>query len=305
MMKRRQFLGTAAAVVPAVTWSKLAQGGLVDLSDIRSRDTSPIEVVYKTPHGKPNGLDITREGMWVMDQGPENYISLIDPKDGRLIREFMPKNVRAASGIGIDDDGTMWIGSTYNRMIVHIDPKSGNTIAAYQTPGAGLIYRVEGDPPGRSTNLKPAYPPTEPPRQRPANEPARLPDGQVSLDADVAPAGTGAHCILPKGDALYVAVPPARAIFTINKKTWRVTDMWQAAGNRSHDMTWADAGKTKLWASDSNLNAFYLHDMRTGAILEKLQLPTDSPVIHGAKIWNGHMYFCDDVGWMCRFKMPA
>jgi hypothetical protein len=38
---------------------------------------------------------------------------------------------------------------------------------------------------------------------------------------------------------------------------------------------------------------------------ERLQLPSDSPVIHGAKLYNGYMYNCDDAGWMFRFRMPA
>jgi hypothetical protein len=132
-----------------------------------------------------------------------------------------------------------------------------------------------------------------------------MPPGQVRPELAEAPPGTGAHCILAKGPLLYVAVPPARAIFVIDKRTWDVIDEWQTAGNRPHDMSWADAARTKIWASDSNLNAFFLHDVATGQMSERLQLPSDSPVIHGAKIYNGYMYCCDDVGWMFRFRMPA
>lgn len=303
-MQRRQFLGLVAIAPALAAFPKLAAARRPDLTRVTSRPANPIEVLYRTPHGKPNGLDLTAEGMWVMDQGPENYISLINPADGTLIREFMPNNVRAASGICVDDqDGTMWIGSTYNRLVVHTDPHDGRTIAAYQTPGAGLIYRVEGDVQGHRTPLEPAYPQApRPPSALPGNV-ARLPDGQVALDRVDAPPGTGAHCILQKGNLLYVAVPPARSVFVIDKTDWVVQDYYGSAGNRPHDMTWTDAGKTHFWASDSNLNAFFLQDAATGEISERIQLPDNSPVIHGAKLHDGYMYCCDDVGWMFRFRM--
>jgi hypothetical protein len=34
-----------------------------------------------------------------------------------------------------------------------------------------------------------------------------------------------------------------------------------------------------------------------------VQLPNDSPVIHGAKLVGDTMYACDDMGWMWRFKI--
>jgi hypothetical protein len=303
-MERRRFLGLLAIAPAVAAFPKLAQARRPDLSRVRSRNANPIEVLYRTPHGKPNGLDTTGEGMWVMDQGPENHISLINPADGRLIREFTPHNVRSASGICVDDsDNSMWIGSTYNRMVVHTNPADGSTIAAFQTPGAGLIYRVRGDAQGHRTPLQPAYPEApRPPSALPGNV-SRIPNGQVALDRIEAPPGTGAHCILQKGDLLWIAVPPARMVFIVNKTDWVVEDYFASAGNRPHDMSWTDAGKTHFWASDSNLNAFFLQNATTGEITERIQLPDNSPVIHGAKLHNGHMYCCDDVGWMFRFRM--
>jgi streptogramin lyase len=290
------------AAIPARA-ATLAQNGRPDVSTIKTRPASKIEIVYKTPHGKPNGLDLTEEGLWVMDQGADNYISLIEPKSGKLIREFKPKNVRAVSGLGVDADGTMWVGSTYNRMIVHVDPKTTNTIAAFQTPGAGLHYSMEGDAPARASKLPEAYPVEAPvPTALPGNV-SRLPTGRVPLDWDQAPPGTGSHCILIKGDTLYITVPNARTVFAVDKVKWVVKDFYLTPGNRPHDMTWGDASKTWVWASDSNLNAFYRTNISNGQITEVIQLPDDSPVIHGAKLVDGWMYCCDDKGWMFRFQM--
>ena len=308
MVDRRRLLAMAASAPVLAAFPKLAFAALPNLSGLRTRNVASgaIEVLYKTPHAKPNGLDVTSEGMWIMDQGPENYASLINPQNGNLIREYTCEGVRSASGIAIDGD-TAWIGSTYNRLIIAVDSRTGKLKAKYSTPGAGQIYRTVADVPGRRTNLKPAYPPVPPPPPVPGTPTTggRQGAGRQDDAAQVGPAGTGAHCILVKGDLLYVAVPPARAIFVIDKNTWVVQNMFQTAGSRPHDMAWSNDAKTHFWASDSDLNAFFLHDATTGAMSERLQLPSDSPVIHGAKIWNGYMYNCDDVGWMFRFRMPA
>lgn len=308
MMDRRKLLAMAAASPVLAAFPQVAWGALPNLTGLRTRniDSKAVEVLYKTPHGKPNGLDVTSQGMWIMDQGAENYASLINPQDGKLIREFTCEGVRSASGIAIDGD-TVWVGSTYNRLII-ADDLNGKLKAKYSTPGAGQIYKVATDVPGRRTNLKPAYP--EPPKPPPpvAGTPTtggRQGAGRQDDKAEVGPVGTGAHCILVKGNLLYVAVPPARAIFAIDKNTWVVQNFIQTAGSRPHDMSWSNDSKTHFWASDSDLNAFFLHDATTGQMSERIQLPTDSPVIHGAKIWNGYMYCCDDAGWMFRFRMPA
>ena len=302
MIARRQFVTMAATLPWVAALPSAAQAARPDLTRLPTRRVGPIERLYKTPHGKPNGLELTSEGMWIMDQGPENYISLINPDTGALIREFRPQNVRSASGIAVDDRNTMWIGSTYNRFIVNLDPRTGRTIAVYVTPGAGRIYDMKGDVPGRSSKLEEAYP-APAPAAAAAPPQATLGPGQVAQTVEEAPAGTGAHCILAKGDLLYVAVPPARQIFVIDRNTWQVQDAWATAGNRPHDMTWADAGKTAIWAADSNLHAFYRHDVRTGVITAAMQLVDDDWVVHGAKLRGNQMYVCDDKGWMGRFRV--
>src|SRR5579872_970227 len=176
------------------------------------------------------------------------------------------------------------------------------------TPSAGRIYEREDDPKGRRSPLKPAWP-DKPRGIGPAmsgnvgnNTGKGLPPGQLPLDAEEGSGGTGAHAILVDGDYLIYACPPARQIFTINKKTWKVKSTWPVPGNRTHGMSWGKTHDT-IWSSDSNLNAFFRHDARTGDIQERVQLPDASPVIHGAKMIGDYMYFCDDMGWMSRFRI--
>ena len=68
---RRAFLGTAAAA-PLVA-------GIPNLTAVKTRRAAKWEIAYKAPHSHPNGLCLTNEGMWVQDQGPESWMSLINP----------------------------------------------------------------------------------------------------------------------------------------------------------------------------------------------------------------------------------
>jgi hypothetical protein len=310
-IKRRNFLAAAAAAPAAVAIPAAAQPAqsacLPAWSKIPSRPASKIEVLYKTKHGQPNGLALTPDPkqLWVLDQGAEHWVTLINIADGSTVREFQA-DVVGPSGL-VQDGDTMWITSTHNSIIVHCD-LNGKTIAKYVTPGAGRIYEREDDPKGRRSPLKPA----NADMKRgigPAmtgnvgnNTGKGLPPGQLPLDAEEGSGGTGAHAILVDGDYLIYACPPARLIFTINKKTWKVKSTWPVPGNRTHGMSWGKTHDT-IWSSDSNLNAFFRHDAKTGDIHERVQLPDDSPVIHGAKVVGDYMYFCDDMGWIARFRI--
>lgn len=313
MLKRRNFLAAAAASPAAMMAGKaVAQprhpACLPAWSSIPTRKANKWETVYKTAHGQPNGLAIVDghpDQLWVLDQGAEHWITLTSIADGKTIREFKA-DVVGPSGL-VQDGDTMWITSTHNSIIVHCD-LNGKTIAKYVTPGAGRIYEREDDPPARRSPLKPAWPDMKR-GIGPAmtgnvglNTGKGLPPGQLPLDAEEGSGGTGAHAILLDGDYLIYACPPARAIFTINKKTWKVRDFWPVPGNRTHGMSWGRTRDT-IWSSDSNLNAFFRHDARTGNIVERVQMPDDSPVIHGAKLIGDQMYVCDDMGWMWRFRI--
>lgn len=91
---------------------------------------------FSTPGSQPNGLQATREGLWVLDQGTSR-VALLDYRDGKVLREF---GTEADRGSGITSDGSaLWIASTYNRLILRVDPKNGRTLKQFASPGSGLV----------------------------------------------------------------------------------------------------------------------------------------------------------------------
>src|SRR5262245_43329061 len=138
MMRRRDFVALAAAT-PAMGATPAAP----NLGTVKIRDAGKVEVAFKSPGPKPNGLQATKDGLWIMDQGESNKAYLVSYSDGKVVRSFETETDRS-SGITFDGEA-LWIGSTYSREIVRVDAMTGKTIQKYFTPGAGVIYQMVGD----------------------------------------------------------------------------------------------------------------------------------------------------------------
>lgn len=286
-MKRRNFLAYAAAA-PA-----LSAATVKSASQVPTRKVGKVEIAFKSPGPQPNGLQATKGGLWIMDQGAGNRAHLVT-YEGKVIKGFETETEKS-SGITFDGEA-LWIGSTYSREIVKVDANTGKAIERHFTPGAGVIYNMAGDPPGRRSPLAPK----REPRPEAPKKGGFVGGYDMGEKLGGAAPGTGAHGQEWRDGKLWIAVPPSREVYCIDPKTWVVQTKFPTSGNRPHGIGWE--GKY-LWVADSNLNAFFKHDVETGAVLEKIQLADSDPLPHGMTIWQGTMWYCDDVGVVCKFKL--
>jgi outer membrane protein assembly factor BamB len=270
-MERRQFVAlmAAAAAVPA-------------------RKTGKVEVAFKSPGPTPNGLQATGDGLWILDAG-NNRVYLVQYADGKVLREF-DTEATVASGITISPDG-VWIANTPQRTILRVDAMTGKTLQTYSTPGAGVTYRMAGDPPPRRSPLEPPATPGQTKKGGRGQQPPGSPNTGP---------GTGANGLEFLDGKIYMAVPPARQIFCLDAKTWVVERRFNTAGNRTHGLGWEGRW---LWNVDTNLNGFFKHDAITGEIAERIQLEDKDPLPHGMTIWQGSLWYCDEMGVICRLKI--
>lgn len=280
-MRRRDFVSFAAAAATAS-------------AALPERSAGKVEIVFRSPGPHPNGLQATDEGLWIIDQSEGSKAYLVSYDNGRVLRSF-PTETDRSSGITFDGEA-LWIGSTYNRQIVRVDARTGKTLAKHFTPGAGVIYKMITDPPARSSPLakKSALASAKPAAQNPVG------GFQAAAVLDAAAPGTGAHGQEWRDGFLWMSVPPSREVYKIDPKTWTVHKKFGTAANRPHGIGWEGR---YLWVTDSNLNAFFKHDPETGEMREKIQLADTDPLPHGMTIRNGYMWYCDDVGVICRFRM--
>lgn len=129
-LHRRECLKLAGLVLPAVSLRAWAEVSFP--TTIATR----VERAFGTPGKTPNGLQATRDGLWILDQGT-NEAALVRYEDGGVIRRFATETDR---GSGITFDGSaLWIASTYNRLLVKVDAHSGKTLKKFPSPGSGLV----------------------------------------------------------------------------------------------------------------------------------------------------------------------
>ena len=293
-MKRREFFALAAVAPIAAA--------PIDVKSIKSR-SKKVDVVYKSAHPGPNGLQATREGLWIVHDrtiDEANYVSLVSFADGKVIREFPVRGLSAPSGMTVDADSTIWINSTHSGLLFRCNAQDGAVLAKFASPGTGTIYHLKGDPPTARSPLTPAFPAAPPNSGNGRASGATLPPGEVPITAKAAPAGEGGQGMECRDGLLYIATLPTRRLYVLDPKTWVVQAMWQLPGNRAHGVGWED---DTLWVADTNWRAFFRHDRKSGDIIEKIQLTEKDPLIHGVTVHDGYMWFCDDVGFICNFKL--
>jgi len=91
---------------------------------------------WKTAGAHPNGLHAAPDGLWVIDQADNNLYEH-SYEDGRVLRTIHTEADRAS---GLTWDGEyVWIASTYNCLLLKVERHTGNTILAFETPGAGVV----------------------------------------------------------------------------------------------------------------------------------------------------------------------
>ncbi len=259
---RREFMGLVAAS-PALARLKVRH--------------AEVETVFDSPGPKPNGLQGTAEGLWILDQG-DNRAYLVDYASGKTLRE-LDTDTEAGSGITFDGNA-LWTASTYSREILKIDAHTGKTLRRFDSPGSGVVAWTT---PRRS--------PLAPPAPAPAN-----PQPRRSRNA------TGAHGMEWRDGKLWVSVPPAQQIYRIDPGPFQIEKQFATAGNRPHGLGWEGRW---LWCAESNDNAFYRFDPETGETDAKIQLADTDPLPHGMTIQAGWMWYCDDVGVVCRLRLDT
>jgi sugar lactone lactonase YvrE len=293
MLSRRAFFGLAASI-PAAGFSPHALAAEPGSAGaVPARKTAKPVVAFKSPGPQPNGLQATRDGLWIIDQSDGSLAALVRYDDGRVVRKFNTDTVRP-SGITFDGEA-IWIGSTFSYENVRCNALTGEVLERHPTPGS-TTYQMVGDPAPRRSPL--AGTPMQQVRpQAPAGP------GQSQLLRLVQVPSTrfqGAHGQEWRDGKLWTTSTSSRSIYRIDPKTWVVEKRLQAPGPRPHGLAWE--GKY-LWHGDADYKAFFKFDVDSGQIVEKIQLADDDPLPHGLTIWDGTLWYCDDIGVVCKMKI--
>ena len=248
--------------------------------------------MFKSPGPQPNGLQATREGLWIIDQAEGSLASLVNYSDGKVLRSFKTDTVRP-SGITFDGEA-IWIGSTFSYENVRCNATTGAVIERHPTPGS-MTYSMVGDPSPQRSPLA-----GTPMQQARPELPGQGQPQLLRLTQTPSTRFQGAHGQEWRDGRLWTTSTSSRSIFRIDPTKWVVEKRLQAPGPRPHGLAWEGA---YLWHGDADHKAFFKFDTESGQIVEKIQLAADDPLPHGLTIWEGTLWYCDDIGVVCKMKI--
>ena len=252
-LKRREFLGTGAAVAAALNTKPLrAQEGAPAKIDAPTYPAK-VEKLYKSPDRYPNALETTPEALWVGDQVSES-INKLDWATGKVLDTFVAE-AHNTSGIAVGG-GYLWVGCNgagtaaskrqFNRPfdkpigeIVQCDMKTGKQIKAYKSPWGGTH--------GLAWNHD--------------------------------------------NDKLWVAAPGQRLAMELDPKDgFRMLRMVSLHMDTPHGIEWYQG---KLWVLGAGNRVVHKIDPDSSKILEVYTIAPADPDPHGMCIKDDYVYYCD------------
>ncbi|MBM32182.1 MAG: hypothetical protein CL764_04895 [Chloroflexi bacterium] len=220
---------------------------------MKVRYASPIQLMV-SPGPKPNGLQASQDGLWIVDQG-NSKVHLLDWESGKIIKELQTTTDRS-SGITLDSEENIWISSTYDCKIHKIDSSSGKTIQIYDSPGAGINATSEA----------------------------------FAKEEELTP--TGDHGLEWKDGLLFIASPPSQYIHIMDPKNWKEVDRVKVPGFRVHGIAWAQE-EGMIWAADTAMGVISKIRLSDGRVYDAFRVPGNVEV-HGMTIKDNELWYCDD-----------
>lgn len=264
-MRRREFLTGSLAAGLAGAQRAGQAAALV-------RKPKEIVKLFKSPDGHPNGLETTREGLWIAEQVSERAY-LVDWK-GKVLHKVDTES-HNVSGIAVGG-GYLWMGC--NGMAVLRQPRPTDR------PGGELLQ----------CDLK-----TGKTLKRHA---LRWPGGLHGVTWN------------EKTQTLWLTALSLKALVEVDPRdNFRIVHEIPVTLDRAHGL---DFDGDAIWCLFSTDLQIHKLDMKTGKVLEVIQLSKEDPDPHGLCMHEGKIYYSDagiapggkdsgslNAGYVCRIDV--
>lgn len=226
-----------------------------------------IEKVFRSPYSVPNGLQVTDDGLWIVDQITDR-VALVeitcDPEYHvpKHIRDI-PSESSNTSGMAFGGEA-LWLAANGPgdrwRAVRETDAK----------PGSGEIFQVDpatGETLGR-------YP---------------------------VPEGGGTHGVeydnYDEGH-LWVQTLKNQEIHKVRISDWSIQHTLPLPYGRAHGTVRVEDG---LWVTHTSDRVIVKLDLKDGTILDKIEVSEDYPEPHGLSIYGDDFLYCDaSSGWVAK-----
>src|SRR6266540_1058659 len=274
-MRRREFIGSASALVAGLSTSRMlrAQEGGASKTPPPPTRQAKVERLFKAPDIHPNALEAAPDGLWIGDQVSERVFK-VDWQTGKVLSEVQPES-HNTRGLAVGG-GYLWLNAnggvsgrrpprpTDKRFgeIIQADIKTGKTVKVYDPPWGGV-------------------------------------HGNVWVD---------------ETKTLWTVALNINALAELDPKdNLRVLRIIPVKGDRPHGIDFENGKIWCLFAGDRLIQKLE-PESGTVLEVVKLS-PTSDPDPHGMCIHDGYMYYCDagltapgpgsEPAQVCRFRMSS
>ena len=229
-----------------------------------------IEKLFRAPYSMPNGLQLTDDGLWIVDQITDR-VALLEMEETseygvpRVVSEIASESSNT-SGMAYGG-GWLWLtangeGSRWRPArptdakagesdILRVNPKTGHTEERYPLPGGGGTHGVEFD----------RY----------------------------------------EEDYLWVETLSDKVLHKVRISDWSVQHTIPLPYDRGHGLVRVADG---IWVVHTSDRVIVKLDLSDGQEMDRIEVPEPHPEPHGLSIFNTDFVYCDATsGWVAKITL--
>jgi hypothetical protein len=126
------------------------------------------------------------------------------------------------------------------------------------------------------------------------------PNTGKTLDAFPIPDKGSVHGLEWRDGSLWVSNPSGKMLYEIDSRNYEVRRRINLPLPRVHGIAWEDGN---LWAVFTSDRVILKFDVKTGGVIDKIEISKTEPEPHGLTMWKGDLWYCDaQTAWICRIK---
>lgn len=226
------------------------------------------EPLFRAPYALPNGLQLTPEGLWIVDQISDRValVEMTAPNDYGVTKLLAEIATESSNTSGLTyGGGTLWLAAN----------------------GPGTLWRAPRPTDAASGEILQVAPTTG-----------------HTLQRRLLPGGGGTHGMeydRYEPDTLWLTTLKTQTLTKVRISDWSVQLVLPLPYGRAHGVARVADG---IWVVHTADRVIVKLDARSGAELDRITVPKESPEPHCLSADGGNLLYCDATsGWIVRVRL--